>query len=52
LNNYKWSFSEKVILEKVINKILVLELWNLEDFFEENKKMVKKEFLNKLKIIN
>jgi hypothetical protein len=26
LNNYKWSFSEKVILEKVINKILVLEL--------------------------
>jgi len=48
-NYYKWSFSEKIILEKEINKAYVLELWNLEEFFEKNKKLGKKEFLNKLK---
>ena len=49
LNNYKWTFSEKIILEKLLNKFIVLELGNLEDFFEKNKKLNKKEFLNKLK---
>jgi len=49
LNNYKWTFSEKIILEKEINRFIVLELWNLEEFFEENKELGKKEFLNELK---
>ena len=49
LNNYKWTFSEKIIIEKEVNRFIVLELWNLEEFFEENKELGKKEFLNKLK---
>jgi len=49
--NYKWTFSEKIILEKELNKFIVLELWNLEEFFEENKSLKKKDFLNKLKNI-
>ncbi len=48
LKNYKWTFSEKIILDKLINKIIVLELWNLEDFSEENKQLNKKEFFKKL----
>jgi len=51
LNNYKWTFTEKIILEKLLNKFIVLELWNLEEFFEENKELGKKEFLNKLRNI-
>ncbi len=49
LNNYKWTFSEKIILEKEINRFIVLELGNLQIFFEENRNLNKKEFLNKLK---
>ena len=49
LNFYKWTFSEKLILEKELNRFIVLKLWNLENFFEENKQLNKKEFLNKLK---
>jgi len=48
LNNYRFTFSENINLEKLLNKIIVLELFNLEEFFEENKKLNKKEFLNKL----
>ncbi len=51
LTYYKWTFSEKVILEKEINKFLVLELWDIEKFFEENKNLDKKEFLKRLKNI-
>ena len=46
--NYTFTFSEKIILEKNINKILVLELFDLEEFFLENKNLVKKEFLEKI----
>ena len=49
INNFKFSFSEKIIINKLLNKFIVLELWDLEDFFEENKELNKKEFLNKLK---
>ena len=52
LNNYKWTFSEKIILEKEMNKFIVLELWNIEDFFDKNKQLNKKEFLKKLQNIN
>ena len=49
LNFYKWTFSEKLILEKELNRFIVLKLWNLEKFFEENKQLNKKEFFKKLK---
>lgn len=45
LNNYKFSFSEKIIMEKLLNKIIVLNLFNLEEFFLENNKLDKKSFL-------
>ncbi len=48
-SHYKFSFSEKIILEKTLNKHEVLKLWNTQEFFEENKKLNKKEFLKKLK---
>jgi len=51
LKNYKWTFSEKIILEKELNKFIVLKLWNLEEFFEENKSLNKKDFLTNLKNI-
>ena len=51
LDYYKWTFSEKIILEKELNKFFALELWDLEEFFEENNNLEKKKFLNKLKNI-
>ena len=54
INNYKWSFSEKIILEKLINKYIILELGNIDLFFKKNTKcqngkdLSKKEFLKKL----
>ena len=52
INNFNFSFSENIIIDKLLNKFIVLELWNLEEFFEENRELNKKEFLNKLKNIN
>lgn len=52
INYYKWTFSEKILLDKEINKIYVLELWSIEDFFEENKQLNKKDFLKKLQNTN
>jgi hypothetical protein len=52
LNNFKFSFSENIIINKLLNKFIVLELWDLEEFFEENRELGKKEFLNKLRNIN
>jgi hypothetical protein len=52
LNLYKWTFTEKIIIEKEINRFLVLELWNLDNFLKENRELEKKEFFKKLKNIN
>ena len=49
LNFYEWTFSENIIINKLLNKFIVLELWNLEEFFEKNRELGKKEFLNKFK---
>ena len=49
LNFYKFTFSEKIIINKLLNKFIVLELGNLEEFFEKNRELGKKEFLRKLK---
>jgi len=51
-NYFRLTFSEKIILEKLLNKIIVLKLVDLESFFEENKALQKKEFLEKLKDIS
>ena len=48
LSHYKFSFSQKVILEKKINRFIVLGLWDINKFFEKNKHLDKKEFLKKL----
>ena len=42
---YKLTFSQEIILEKLLNKIIVLNLFDLEKFFKENKDLDKKEFL-------
>jgi len=48
LSHFTFSFSEKIILEKLVNRFIVLEIWNMDLFFEENKDLNKKEFLKKL----
>lgn len=48
LSHYKFSFSENFILEKLVNKFIILELWDIDIFFEKNKNLNKKDFLRKL----
>lgn len=48
LSHYKFSFSENFILEKLVNKFMILELWDIDIFFEKNKNLNKKDFLRKL----
>lgn len=48
-NYFKMTVSEKFIFERLYNKYNTIKKWNFEDFFEENKELGKKEFLNKYK---
>jgi len=49
LKFYDFTFSEKIILEKLMNKILVLKIFDLKIFFEEKKYLDKKNFLRELR---
>lgn len=46
--HYKFTFSEKLIFEKLYYKYLSLVWENFDKFFEENKTLSKKEFLEEL----
>lgn len=51
-NHFSFTVSEKIIFEKYYSKYTTLAHKDFEDFFEENKKLWKKDFLKKLEEIN
>jgi len=51
-SHYKFSFSEKLIFEKLYNRYATLVWDDFDSFFEQNKTLSKKEFLKSLSDIN